>query len=108
MSGAVVRRWEATVSRRDIDDWVETFRARVLPGMRSVDGFRGVSFLARRGEDPCHVVVLTKWRDMAAVVSFAGEHAARTVLPDFMARFFKTHSEEATFYDEILQEAGDE
>lgn len=108
MSVAVVRRWEATVARDDLSAWVEAFRTRVLPGMRAVDGFRDVTFLARRDEDPCHVVVLTKWRDMAAVVSFAGKHAAKTVLPDFMAQFFKTHDAEATFYDEILREDHDE
>ena len=108
MSGAVVRRWEARVARSDLIDWVETFRARVLPDMRAVDGFQDVTFLARRDEDPCHVIVLTKWRNMAAVVAFAGDHAARTVLPNFMARFFKTHDSEATFYDQILREEGDE
>lgn len=96
------------MARDDLSDWVETFRARVLPNMRAVDGFHNVTFLARRDEDPCHVVVLTKWRDMTAVVAFAGEQAAKTVLPDFMARFFKTHDAKATFYDEILQEEGNE
>ncbi|WP_299848590.1 antibiotic biosynthesis monooxygenase [uncultured Roseovarius sp.] len=108
MSEAVVRRWEATVSRDDLSAWVDTFRERVLPNMRAVDGFCDVTFLARRDEDPCHVIVLTKWRDMAAIVSFAGKHAAKTVLPDFMARFFKTHDAEATFYDQILREDGDD
>ena len=108
MSGAVVRRWEATVARGDLDGWIDTFRARVLPGMCALDGFRSVSFLAKRDDDPCHVVVLTKWRDMAAITRFAGENAARTVLPDFMARFFKTYDAEATFYDEVFREDGDE
>ena len=108
MSEAVVRRWEATVARDDLNAWVETFRDRVLPNMRALDGFRDVTFLAKRDQDPCHVIVLTKWRDMAAIISFAGENAAKTVLPDFMARFFKTHDVVATFYDEILREAGDD
>ena len=108
MSDAVVRKWEATVARVDLDGWVDTFRSRVLPTMRAVDGFGDVTFLARRDDDPCHVIVLTKWRDMAAVVAFAGEQAARTVLPDFMARFFRSHDTEATFYDEILREDGNE
>ena len=108
MSGSIVRRWEATVARVDLDDWVETFRERVLPSMRKVSGFRDVTFLAKCNEDPSHVIVLTKWRDMAAVVAFAGEHAAKTVLPDFMARFFVDSDEEATFYDEILREEVDD
>ena len=108
MTSAVIRRWEASVDRADIDNWVETFRARVLPGMRAVKGFCGVSFLAKRDDDPCHVVVLTKWQDMASVTRFAGENAAKTVLPDFMARFFRTYDAEATFYDEVLREEANE
>ena len=96
------------MAREDLSAWVETYRTRVLPGVRAVDGFLDVTFLARRDEDPCHVVVLTKWRDMAAIVAFAGEQAAKTVLPDFMARFFKTHDAEATFYDQILREDRDD
>ncbi len=108
MTGAVVRRWEATLARDDLTAWVEAFRSRVLPKMRAVDGFHDVTFLARREEDPCHVVVLTKWRDMAAVAAFAGQDAAKAVLPDFMARFFKAYDAEATFYDEILREDRDD
>ena len=108
MSAAVVRRWEATVDRKDIDDWVKMYRARVLPGMHDIDGFEGVSFLARREEDPCHVIALTKWRDMEAITAFAGDNPSNTVLPDFMARFFQTYDAEATFYDEVLQENADE
>lgn len=104
MNTSVVRRWEATVNRADIDEWVETYRARVLPGVRAIDGFEGVSFLARRGEDPCHVVALTKWRDMDAITAFAGDNPSKTVLPDFMARFFLSYDADATFYDEVLQE----
>lgn len=96
------------MARADVDAWVETFRARVLPGMRAVNGFRGVSFFARRDDDPCHVMVLTKWRDLAAIESFAGDQPNRTVLPEFMAKFFKSYDEEATFYDEVLREDGDE
>ncbi|MFD1158258.1 antibiotic biosynthesis monooxygenase [Roseovarius aestuarii] len=108
MSSAVVRRWEATVARDDLTACVETFRERVLPNMRAIDGFRDATFLARRDEDPAHLIVLTKWRDMAAVVAFAGDQAAKAVVPDFMAGFFKTQDAEATFYDQILREEGDE
>jgi len=105
MSGAVVRRWEASVARGDIGAWVATFRDRVLPGMRAVQGFRSVTFLAERDADPCRVCVLTRWDDMDAVRRFAGDAPARTVLPDFMARFFTEHDAEATFHDEVLVEA---
>ena len=42
MSDPVVRCWEAVVARDDVAEWVGTFRARALPGMRAVDGFEDV------------------------------------------------------------------
>jgi hypothetical protein len=41
---------------------------------------------------------------MDAISAFAGKDAAKTVMPDFMARFFKSYDAESTFYDEVLQE----
>ena len=72
--------------------------------MQALDGFLNVTFLARRDGEPCQVKVQTRWRDMAAITAFAGETPAKTVLPDFMAPFFKTYDDEASFYDEVLQE----
>ncbi|WP_317057765.1 antibiotic biosynthesis monooxygenase [Roseovarius rhodophyticola] len=100
----VVRNWEAAVGRADIDAWINTFRDRVLPNMQALDGFLDVTFLTKRDGDPCHVKVLTRWRNMAAITAFAGENPAKTVLPDFMAPFFKSYDAEATFYDEVLRE----
>lgn len=105
MTGPVVRKWEATVARDDVDEWIATYRQRVLPGMREIAGFRGVQFLAEREGDPCAVTVLTTFDDMSAVRRFAGDDPARTVLPDFMARFFPSFEQRARFYDVVLAEA---
>ncbi|MEX0281647.1 MAG: hypothetical protein AB3N13_10740 [Arenibacterium sp.] len=100
----VVRRWEAKVARSDLSDWVATYRERVLPNVREIDGFESVTFLASREGDPAPVTVLMRWRDMDAIKSFAGEDPAKTVLPDFMARFLPDYDARATFHDELLLE----
>lgn len=100
----VVRRWEAKVVRSDLADWVATYRQKVLPNVRKIDGFESVTFLANREGDPASVTVLMRWRDMGAIKRFAGENPAKTVLPDFMARFLTDHDERATFHDELLLE----
>lgn len=105
MSGALVRRWEAVAARADLARWVDTYRARVLPAMRDVPGFLGVSFHAERDANPCRVTVLTAWRDMDAVRAFAGDDTARAVAPDFMERFFASPDSATRFHDELLMEA---
>ena len=100
----VVRRWEAKVARGDLGDWAATFRQRVLPNVRKIDGFESVTFLAGQEDDPAPVTVLMRWRDMEAINRFAGEDPAKTVLPDFMERFFTDYDARATFHDELLLE----
>ena len=105
LDGGVVRRWEATVARSDLGDWIQTYLDKVLTQVRNVDGFRGVTFLAERERDPCRVSVLTTWDDMGAVTRFAGQEPARAVVPEFMTRFFIESDPEAPFHDVLLQEA---
>ncbi|GAB5449123.1 antibiotic biosynthesis monooxygenase [Gymnodinialimonas sp.] len=104
MSDVVVRKWEATVARANLAQWVQTYRARVLEAVRRVEGFRDVTFLAEREADPCRVTVLMTWESMDAIRRFAGEDPAKTVLPDFMVPFFATHDARATFHDRLLLE----
>ncbi len=104
MTGPIVRKWQATIARGDIDAWVGTFRDRAFPGMRAVEGFRDVTFLAEREADPCRVTVLTTWDDLDAVRRYAGTDPARTVMPDFMAPFFPDYDAQATFHDQVLVE----
>ena len=104
MTGTLVRRWEAVIARADIQEWIETFRARAFPGMRAVEGFQGIRIQAERDADPCHVTVLTEWDDMTAVKHYAGDVPERTVMPDFMAPFFVSYDAQASFHDTLMVE----
>ncbi|SEW01756.1 hypothetical protein SAMN04488515_0668 [Cognatiyoonia koreensis] len=104
MTAPVVRKWNATVARADLDDWVATYRGKMLDHVRKVDGFREVVFLAERDTDPCRVTALTTWDDMDAVIRFAGDTPAKAVIPDFMKPFFVAADPEASFHDVLLQE----
>ena len=104
MSRPVVRRWEASIARGDVEDWLDTFKARAFPHMRTVPGFLGIRILVSREGDPCGATVLTTWEDMEAVRRYAGQEPARTVMPDFMAPFFPAYDAKATFHDEVMVE----
>jgi len=105
-AAAVVRRWHAMIARRDVAEWRDAFCERVLPSMRRVDGFRGISVQTAQEGDPCRMTVLTSWDSMDAIRAFAGDAPEKAVIPDFMAPFFRGHDAEATFHDEILLEEG--
>ncbi len=104
MTGPIVRRWEAMIARADIAPWLETFRARAYPGMQAVEGFKGITIHAERGGDPCRVTVMTKWENINAIKRYAGDVPEKTVMPDFMARFFPSYDAKASFHDELMRE----
>ncbi len=101
MTGAVVRRWEASIARADVPAWLDTFRTRAFPGMSAVEGFKGIRVHLQRDGDPCRLTVFTEWNDMAAIKRYAGETPEKTVMPDFMAPFFSSYDATASFHDEL-------
>ena len=104
MSRPVVRRWKASIARGDVEEWLDTFKTRAFPHMRTVPGFLGIRILVSREGDPCRATVLTTWEDMEAVRRYAGQEPASTVMPDFMVPFFPTYDAQATFHDEVMVE----
>jgi len=105
MTGAVVRRWEATIARDQVLEWRDTLLERVFPKMKAINGFRALRVHAQHDQDPCRVTVFTEWDDMLCVRRFAGDDPAKAVIPDFMEPFFRSYDETATFHDELVLEA---
>ena len=103
MTAAVVRKWEASVARSDIDAWYAAYAGRVVPMLQAAEGFAGVSVLLSREDDPCRITVLSRWDNMSAVERFAGPEPAKTVLPDYMADFYADYDQTATFHDQVLE-----
>ena len=104
MSGALIRRWEARAPEAAIDAWLDGYRERVLPKMKTFDGFRGVKIHVSRGADPRTVTVLTAWDGEEAMERFVGPDHAKAVMPDWVAELMPDHDSFATHYDEVLSE----
>jgi hypothetical protein len=101
MTGGVVRRWEAMIARSEVSAWLDTFRTRAFPGMRAVEGFKGIRIHLQRDGDPCRLTVFREWSDMAAIKRYAGETPGKTVMPNVMAPFFASYDATASFHDEL-------
>ena len=104
MTQAVMREWEVSVRRADIDAWVATFRERVLNYMRSIEGFQIITLFADRDNDPCQVTALSAWEDMAATKRLAVDGQPKMDLPDFIEPFLTEYDEFATSHDVVFLE----
>ncbi len=102
MAEKIVRRWEARAPDRAIQEWLDGFRKIVLPKMKNTEGFVGVSVQVSRGEDLRHLVVLTTWEGVDALMPFAGPDLDAAVMPDWVAAILPDHDTHATQYNEVL------
>jgi heme-degrading monooxygenase HmoA len=80
----IVRMWEARVTPGLLDQFVEFLVERAWPVMEAADGFAGGElYRADSGTEP-RLVMITRWRNEAALARFAGPDWRSTpvVLPE--------------------------
>jgi len=87
----IVRMSEARVLPGLLDQFVEFIVERAWPAMEAADGFVGGELYRADSASEPRLVLLTRWRDEAALAGFAGPDWRSTpvVLPDeqrFLAR----------------------
>lgn len=67
------RLWRGWTNRENADAYERLLRDRVLPGLRTVDGYEGGFVLRRDNDDESEFVVLNLFASLDAVRSFAGD-----------------------------------
>lgn len=85
-SGAILRQWSARATEAQLPKYLEHFSKNVLPELRSVEGFLGVSVSVRHTEKEAEIFVETTWRSLDAVRAFASaDLEAAVVAPEAAA-----------------------
>lgn len=91
----ILRVWRAHATVGDAPRYRAHLLDHVVPGLRALDGFRGVRLLQRATHDGrVEIVVQTSWASWTAIRAFAGddpsaavvEPAAQAVLSSFETR----------------------
>jgi heme-degrading monooxygenase HmoA len=76
----IVRAWRGLAAAGKQDAYPEHFRRNVLPDLKAIDGFLGVSLLRRATSNGVEFLVLTRWTSMDAIHAFAGSEVGRAVV----------------------------
>jgi uncharacterized protein len=71
-SGAIVRHWSARATEAQLPKYLEHFSKNVLPELRIVSGFLGVTVSVRPSTNEAEIFVETTWRSLEAIRGFAG------------------------------------
>ena len=100
----IARVWKGTPLEGRADDYLAHLRHAVVPELARIPGFRGVEMFKQRDGDG-HVVVITRWESMDAIVRFAGADPNVAVVAEPARQVLARWDEQVTHYD-VLDVAG--
>ena len=76
----VIREWRGRASPANAEAYPAHFRAHMLPELSRIPGFLGAHLGRRRDGDVVEFLVLTRWRSIDAIRTFAGGDLGRAVV----------------------------
>jgi hypothetical protein len=77
----IARHWRGWTKTRDAKAYEDLLKSKVLPGLRSIDGYRGGYVLRNDGSEEVEFVVVNLFDSLEAVRRFAG--------PDYSVAIFE-------------------
>src|SRR5260221_206104 len=98
------RSWSAQTTPAQAPLYREHLQKRVLPELKKLDGFAGVTLLERKTADVVEIVVITLWRSMESIRNFAGAKLEDAVVAEEAARLLTQFDRRVKHYDVLLQE----
>lgn len=87
--GAIARHWSARTTEARLPKYLEHFSKNVLPELRRVPGFLGVSVSVSHTGSAAEIFVETTWRSLEAIGTFAGADLEGAVVAPEAAALLK-------------------
>jgi len=94
----IARVWTANTTAGQLPAYLDHLRARVIPALQAVEGYRGLTILDRPLGDGIEVVVTTYWTSMDAIRGFAGTDVERAVVAQEAAALLSRFDERVRHY----------
>lgn len=95
----IVRLWRGEVRAGMADAYEQLMISRAIPDYRAINGNMGAWCLRRSRGSKVEFLMLTMWKDMESVRSFAGEEVARAKYYDFDPDYLLTLPEEVEHFE---------
>jgi heme-degrading monooxygenase HmoA len=76
----ILREWRGRASPSKAEAYPNHFRRSVLPELKRAPGFLGAELARRQIGEAIEFVILTRWRDRAAIEGFAGRNINKAVV----------------------------
>lgn len=98
-TGAILRRWSAHATEGQLPKYLEYFSKNVLPELRRVNGFLGVTVSIHHGANEADIFVASTWRSLEAIRGFAGADLEAAVVAPEAAALLKDFDRRVRHYE---------
>ena len=101
----IARTWVAYAKPGNARAYREHLRGSILPQLRKLDGFLGLSVCEAARGDRVEILVVSRWQSLEAIKAFAGPKPERAVVDPGAKAILSEFDDTATHYDVTLEAA---
>ncbi len=101
----IARVWTARTTPDRAPRYADHLRTRVLPQLRALNGYGGVSLLRRDTDGETELIVISRWRSLEAVRAFAGADVEAAVVEGEAAAVLSRYDERVRHYEIVVEDA---
>jgi heme-degrading monooxygenase HmoA len=87
----IVRIWSARATPKNWPAYEHHFVANVVPELRALDGYISSTLLKHDAGSDIEIIVITVWRDLDAITTFAGPDREAAVVAPSAAALLTTY-----------------
>lgn len=97
----ILREWRGRARPDKAQAVIDHYRKNLKPSMTAIPGFVSASLGRRDLGSVVEFILVTRWRDMAAVEAFAGPAPVRAVLPEGTSEVLDDSDSFVRLYDVV-------
>ncbi|HLO33439.1 MAG TPA: antibiotic biosynthesis monooxygenase [Anaerolineales bacterium] len=98
----IARIWRGFAFPEKAEEYAKHLQTAVLPDLRQIEGFQGVSLLRQDSAEAVEFIVLTFWESMEAIHKFAGENAEVAVVAPAAQGLFREYEVTVKHFEVVL------
>jgi heme-degrading monooxygenase HmoA len=97
----IARHWRGVAKREFADAYVEHLHSETFPQLVQLAGFHDASLLRRDVEQGVEFLVVTVWKSLESIRSFAGNDAESAVVPVKVQQMMVEYDRRARHYEVV-------
>lgn len=99
----IARIWKARATPDRVQEYADYLKSTVVPELKAIGGYKGVSLLQRDQNGAVEVTVITWWESLEAIRAFAGEAIETAVVHDSAARMLVDFDRNVEHHQVVLE-----